>query len=144
MFDRYSGSIIFSVRSIPNLNKIRGVVSEIKFTDKKTRHSFIVSFHAVLTSSLVHSFSNSWYLLGWTRRLMTVFTRDGHWALLSVSSMKFTSKSLPTKFILALSSHLWLDLPSTLFHWYFSTKNSNVFLVSHVHTTCFAHVIHPS
>jgi hypothetical protein len=70
-----------------------------------------------------------------------VFTRDSHWPLLSVSSMTLTlNRSL--KLILMLSSHIWLNLPSTTLPAFFPSKISNTFLGLHVHTTWFVHAIH--
>ena len=77
-----------------------------------------------------------------TRRFITAFTSAQHMSLSWASSIQSTlPHSTSWRFILILSSHLCLSLPSSLFPSDFPTKTLYTPLPSPIRTTCPAHLI---
>jgi hypothetical protein len=77
-----------------------------------------------------------------TRSFNSVFTRALHWSLsLAISIQSTPSHHISLRFILMLSTHLHLGLPSGLFPSGLPTYILYVFLFSPIRATCPAHLI---
>jgi hypothetical protein len=77
-----------------------------------------------------------------TRRFITLFTRDLHWSLSWTRRTQSTpSHPISLSYILILSTHLRLGLPSGLFPSGFPINNLRAFLFSSIRDACPVHLI---
>jgi hypothetical protein len=85
---------------------------------------------------LFNKFSPLWNL----SRLIIVFTRSFHWALLGTRWMQHIPRTLFLICILILLSYLQLGLPSSNFCTGYLNKLLYAFLISHFRSACLAHL----
>ena len=76
-----------------------------------------------------------------TRRFITAFTRARHLSLSWARSIQYMALLTSLRYILILSSHLFVGLPSGLFSSDFPTKALYDSLLSSIRATCTAHLI---